>query len=326
MSRPPLRATLEFLHNLPYVARVKILGIFQWMHDNPMFFLFVVTLALIPALFWLWLYVRKVYMDKAHRRLMLTTFILGMGSVIPVLFVEYVANNLFHVSLRGLFSDFPVERLATFAYFLLAVGMIEEYSKHVVVKEVDFQRKTFNRIVDGIEFSVAAALGFAFIENILYFEQAYSTLVESHVAHGTWQFAGVVIMRSVTSMLAHALFSGIFGYYYGRAKFVDNTPHADRTHHLHAPIFMGMRLHAQRIKHTIFGTHVLTHVSRMIHREELIGEGLLIAMTLHAIFNYLIEIGKVPLIVPLIFLEFMFIWHELEVESNLAVRSVMPDP
>jgi len=53
-------------------------------------------------------------------------------------------------------------------------------------------------------YSVTAALGFATFENFLYISQFGPSLI---------------LMRAITGCLGHAGFSGIFGYYLGKAKF-----------------------------------------------------------------------------------------------------------
>ena len=53
-------------------------------------------------------------------------------------------------------------------------------------------------------YSITAALGFATLENFMYISQFGASLI---------------LMRAVTGCLGHAGFSGIFGYYLGKAKF-----------------------------------------------------------------------------------------------------------
>jgi len=92
----------------------------------------------------------------------------------------------------------------------MIVGVIEEYMKHLSVRATDDDK--FMNIDDAIEYSIIAALGFAFIENIMYF-------------YFIWIHQGVdalfisFIFRSIFSTFAHILFSGIYGYFYGIAHF-----------------------------------------------------------------------------------------------------------
>ena len=289
-----------------------------WIGDNPRLFLLFFFLALIPAIFWLWLFVRKNHMDKMHKKYMIYTFIVGMLTVLPVFLIDSAATELFNINLNSslFYNAVKTPWLGRLLYFIVVVGMMEEYSKHIAVKEVDYKKSFFNRITDGIEFSVAAALGFAFIENIIYFNQAWDLLATKQ------EFMGVVTVRSVGSMLAHALFSGIFGYYYGRAKFIDDTIRKDRSQHFHMHLFSGVKTRFYRIKHTLSGSHIMIELGHTLRRDEIIGEGLLIAMLLHGFYNYFLDINHTYLIVPLIFGEFLFIWHELEVTENYAPHNL----
>ena len=304
--------TLTTLHQLASSLADGAIGgthaITSWILSHPQLFTMLVLLAGIPSIFWLWLFIRKDNMDTTHRNFMALTFLLGMLSVLPVFAADDFALVLFGINLRTVFHGISWDVIGRLLYFIVCVGMLEEYAKHVVVKEVDYRRKFFTRIVDGIEFSVAAALGFAFIENILYFKMAWG------LPGGT--FIGVVLMRSAGSMLAHALFSGIFGYYYGRAKFLDDTPRMDRKKHLHVKMLDGMKTRWARMKHWAAGSHILVEIGHVIRRDELIAEGLFISMVLHGLYNTFLDYNKVYMVVPFLFVEFLFIWHEIEVTEN----------
>jgi RsiW-degrading membrane proteinase PrsW (M82 family) len=64
---------------------------------------------------------------------------------------------------------------------------------------------SFNEVYDGILYSVAASLGFATLENIMYV-----------VMGGGY---GVALLRALLSVPGHALWGVIMGYYVGRARF-----------------------------------------------------------------------------------------------------------
>ncbi len=66
------------------------------------------------------------------------------------------------------------------------------------------RHSAFDEPMDGLVYGVAASLGFATLENVLY------------VAQGG---LGVAMLRAVTSIPAHATFGAIMGYYVGQAHF-----------------------------------------------------------------------------------------------------------
>jgi RsiW-degrading membrane proteinase PrsW (M82 family) len=148
----------------------------------------VVLLASVPALFWLWLYYRRDRWEKEPKLLVLKLFGLGAVAALPVYFLE--------MFLPGPESD-------VFDAFV-RVALPEEAAKLAVVWLFAYPRKEFNEPMDGIIYAVAAALGFATVENVLY-----------AIVLGD----AVLIYRSFTSTLAHVGFSGLVGYHLGLAKF-----------------------------------------------------------------------------------------------------------
>lgn len=196
-----------------------------------------------------------------------------------------------------------------------AMAFIEEYAKHWIVKEVDWNKKDFNRIIDGVEFSVAAALGFAFVENIVYFY-----LIKDAFPASNFPILALML-RATISTTAHVLFSGIFGYYYGKAKFVGHTrkmhdTHVRKLHHFHIGKAIKVRWH--RFTHFFQGKNVHQHMVDVFHQDELIAEGLLIATVLHTLFNFTLTLGFGYLVVPLLALEYAMIAHEFHVDKNFV--------
>jgi len=82
-------------------------------------------------------------------------------------------------------------------------GFIEEGLKYLVVKKIIYNDPNFNEVMDGITYAIIASLGFAMIENVFY------------VVSGGYTIA---VSRALISVPAHAMFSGIMGYYIGKSK------------------------------------------------------------------------------------------------------------
>lgn len=83
------------------------------------------------------------------------------------------------------------------------MGILEEGAKSFLVYILHYQHPEFNEPLDGIIYGVTIGLGFAAFENLFY------TLLYGYQ---------VGLVRAVLTSLAHASFSGIFGYFLGRAK------------------------------------------------------------------------------------------------------------
>jgi len=165
-------------------------------------------IGLAPAVLFLWFFLHQTRMDRKHKKLMIRTFLFGTLAIIPVYFINYVFAQFLNFDLiYFLNTNTTANNLIYIFLGCLILAGIEEYSKGLIVKEIDWKQKSFSRVVDGIEFSIACGLGFAFIENSIYFWNVFHMAYEINT-----ELMWVIIFRSSLSMLAHAVFSGIFGY------------------------------------------------------------------------------------------------------------------
>lgn len=257
-------------------------------------------LAFVPIIIWGWYFVKK---HPEARKMVILTFIAGALSVTPLLLYKFLWNffpwiNAFiwtrnlNVDLLGL-SPLMIVPISVLATFLL-VGVIEEVAKISAVKFMD--KDKFRSIDDAIEFAIIASLGFAFIENSLYF---YNIIT----SRGFEDFVFPFVFRSLFSTFAHVMFSGIFGYFYGVAHFA-------------SPI---LKKELKEKQHPILRFfHKYFHLKRkaMFHDEKIL-EGLLVAASLHSLFNVFLEMEWVFVIVPFLFIGFLILSYLLENKENL---------
>lgn len=240
-----------------------------------------IFLACIPAMIWGHLFYRK---NPQNRHLIKLTFIAGALAVFPILIYKALWQfmpwiNAFKIAenykndLIGL-STFAVIPLSIIITFML-VGLIEEIMKLLAVKAVD--EDEIKTVDDAMEFFVVAACGFAFTENILYF---YNILITYGPQHILMPF----LFRSSFSTLAHIIFSGVLGYYYGVAHFA-------------APILQE-EIRKNRKKWTRGLYKIFNFRREKLFYEEHIFEGLILSIGLHALFNILLEMNWTFLIVP----------------------------
>jgi protease PrsW len=152
-----------------------------------------IILAAIPAVLLLLYFYRKDKTKREPAGLILKTFGLGILAVIPAGAAEFGTILLF-----SRISGVPGLLIRAF----IVAALIEETSKFFVIKTYLYKKKEFDEVTDGIIYTAAAGLGFAFFESLLYsFGPPY-----------------VMILRGVTSVPLHATASGIMGYYIGLAK------------------------------------------------------------------------------------------------------------
>ncbi|MCF7830765.1 PrsW family intramembrane metalloprotease [Candidatus Gracilibacteria bacterium] len=170
-------------------------------------------------------------------------------------------------------------------WFFVVVGMLEEFVKHLVLRFSDEEK--IQSVDDALSFAIIIALGFAFVENIVYFHN-FSKIADSNIQ----QLSIFFVLRSTVSVMAHVCFSAILGYFYGIARFSREIYQQEVLEHRH-PIIQKL--------------HQILHLkgATLFHEEKML-EGMILAMFVHAIFNSLLEFGKVTLMI--VFLLGLFFW------------------
>lgn len=182
------------------------------------------VLSILPSLFWLWIYLREDRRDPEPRRLILKLFIIGIAAGALSLATEFIFIYFFKT---GYVSPVPgsvpediflaAKNLKendfweNFIIFILAAPLIEEFFKYAAIKKFAFKAKSFNQEIDGVIYAVSVALGFAMLENFIYFA--------GFLSQGTYFLAGGFVFRTFLSTLLHTLSAGWLGYWVGKARF-----------------------------------------------------------------------------------------------------------
>jgi RsiW-degrading membrane proteinase PrsW (M82 family) len=241
-----------------------------------------ILLALFPAVVWGFVFCKKA---PENRTLTMLTFVVGALAVFPILLYKFMWQffpwiNAFEFAQRYQgdllgFTNLAILPISVVITFMI-VGLIEEVMKMISVKVADKEGDIQN-IDDAIELFIIAALGFAFAENILYFYNIW-------LSQGASNLLLPFIFRSSFSTLAHIIFSGILGYYYGIAHF--------------AKPILQEEIRKNRRHWTIWLHKILNIRKEKLFYQENIAEGLLISIGLHALFNILLELNLTFMIVP----------------------------
>jgi RsiW-degrading membrane proteinase PrsW (M82 family) len=137
---------------------------------------------------------------KEPLKVILTAFYLGMLSVLVFVLIS-ILNPIIMPEKDGQF-------FSSFVISFYHAGFLEEVSKFVVFLFGIYYHKEFDERYDGILYGVLIGLGFAFIENILFFNKLVPRFGEI-----------VFLSRGIFSMPLHALVCGMMGYYLAMAKF-----------------------------------------------------------------------------------------------------------
>ncbi|MHB2015545.1 MAG: PrsW family glutamic-type intramembrane protease [Candidatus Xenobia bacterium] len=139
--------------------------------------------------------------------LVLRVCLFGALACIPAFILEVVGQTAINH-----FGHQPLQRtdILLLTFF---IALCEEVVKFLAVYLTVYRHPEFDEVSDGITYCVAAALGFASVENLLYIAVAAS--------HSTGEGVSTALMRGLLSVPAHALFGAIMGYFVGRARFAE---------------------------------------------------------------------------------------------------------
>lgn len=258
-----------------------------------------IILACVPVMIWGNVFIKK---NPESKELTALTFFVGALAVFPILIYKFLWEffpwmnafklaDIYKDDIIGL-SNFIAVPLSVIIAFMF-VGLIEEVMKMISVKVVDDEE--IRTIDDSIEFFIIAALGFSFVENILYFYNIWLT-------QGAYNLFLPFLFRSTFSTFAHLLFSGVLGYYYGIAHFA-------------GPI-LREEIRDNR-SHWTKAFNKLLHIkSEKLFHEEIMLEGLLISIGLHAMFNIFLEMNLTFMIVPFLVLGYITLTYLLDKKDN----------
>ena len=162
--------------------------------------------GILPSVIWLMFYLKRDSHPEP-KRMVLKIFFYGMLAAVPAVLLEIGILEEFK-SLPAVFAQHP-----NFSPFLLsilnifvAVALVEEFLKYLVVKGKVFNSSEFDEPLDIMLYMIISALGFAASENILIlFSLGPTFLLEKTFSISVFRFFGATFL--------HALCSGLLGYF-----------------------------------------------------------------------------------------------------------------
>jgi len=239
------------------------------MNDPVLLYAIAGVLAFIPALIWLSVLFRRT----GRRKIQILIFVGSIFAVVPVFLLQFFLSifpqfDVLHF-LQSSINDQNINLLLLF----ISVGIVEEIVKQSLVRLIDKKYLLIQTINESIQYSLIAALGFSFAENIFYIYSIYSQL-------GIQQLFVAFMFRSVFTTCAHMIFSGFFGYYYGIAKFSLN-------------IIEQSRITGEKKKFTQWLAGKMETSTFEAYKEITILKGAVIAISMHAVFNFLLQLNQI---------------------------------
>jgi len=151
----------------------------------------IVFFAYAPALAILWYFYTRDRYEPEPKRYVVTTFLLGATLSVGI---AYILESILTVG--GLIQ--PILPATAF-YVALVAGLVEEPAKAIAVR-YPYKAGQMDGIMDGLVYGVAAGLGFAATENLLY---------------GLGWGVAVTLVRAFLTPFAHATWTAIIGVGYG---------------------------------------------------------------------------------------------------------------
>ncbi len=283
-------------------TKVTILGVFlAWttlvlLLNEPVekrwLYLLAAMTALVPTIIWCTLFLRY---HRERLSAVLLLFFGGMLSTVPILFYDLLVrrgielqffvfklvpesfNQTSQSFVDGVLGGVPVDSgVLTALVAYLFVGLIEEVSKAWIVRKNGVPLAT--SIDDVMQFAIITAVGFAFAENIVnpsYFLRFVQDTLVNPSNPDLMGFFGNAAGRSVLTSMVHIVSTGVFGYFLGLATF--------------APSYLAERERAHR--GLWYWAERITGIERVpVFRTTMVTIGIVSALLLHAVFNFLVTL------------------------------------
>ena len=149
--------------------------------------LYAILGGVVPALVWLWFWLRE---DKTHpepRRYILLAFIFGIISAVLVLPTEELLAKFL-----------PVAGIVPIIVFAFA----EEIFKYSAAYFSSLRKKYMDEPVDAIIYMIVIALGFAALENTLFLIHSIKTTggdITQAILVGNMRFVGAALLHTISS-------------------------------------------------------------------------------------------------------------------------------
>jgi len=149
--------------------------------------------GILPALLWLWFWLKEDPHPEP-RKVLILTFLGGMMMAVAALFAEQLA----FAGINYLFS--PVGQGMTATVMLFIWAGIEEIAKYSAARKIALRLPSFDEPVDAIIYLITAARGFASLENVLFLLKIFSNegMIVGFIT-GNLRFLGATLLHVIAS-------------------------------------------------------------------------------------------------------------------------------
>lgn len=162
---------------------------------NTIFFSFLG--GILPALLWLWFWLKEDRLHPEPKSRIVLTFICGMLAVLPAIEIEKYFCYLINPAVCN--GDVP--RIAPGLLLIILWAITEETFKYVLAFLSSFwKNKNNNEPIDPIIYMITIALGFSALENVLFiFNPIISGQLLQSIMTGNSRFLGATLLHVASS-------------------------------------------------------------------------------------------------------------------------------
>lgn len=167
---------------------------------EPQTFLFAFFGGVLPAIIWLFFWLKEDEKHQEPNRFIILTFIYGMLGVPVALGIQVLINTL-------LFGHFDLEEAVRMTPLIGLIAVIvlattEEVTKYIAAYQGGLKRRVHDKPLDDAIYMITAALGFAALENALFlFGPILDGNTEIAIITGNMRFIGATLLHVAASSM-----------------------------------------------------------------------------------------------------------------------------
>ncbi len=162
--------------------------------------LFAITGGILPALIWLFFWLKEDSSHPEPKKIIFLTFVFGMLSVPLALGLQLFINKF-------IFGDISIEGplILSGVLIIFCWALIEETCKYLAAIHGGLKRKEHDEPLDDMIYMITAALGFSALENTLFlFAPLLSGDTELAIVTSNFRFIGATLLHVSTAAIIGA--------------------------------------------------------------------------------------------------------------------------
>lgn len=198
----------NYLNSFWFIENISsLLSSLQLSFSLTLWILFVSAFSLLSiVLFHNWMSISKTYIKNVGITVWFVLFLSIVFYSIHFVFTLFPSINIHSNEIVGGVINSSIQFVI---FYYLVVAIIEEAAKHF--NFLPSSLEWIQTVQTGVLYAIFVALGFSFIENILYLYAQYSQ-------NWFWNdFVSTYFFRGVFSVIVHVLCSSVIGYYFSKA-------------------------------------------------------------------------------------------------------------